>query len=101
MGPQVPKTQTLGNIISTFYNGDERTLLCSNTNQAVDQVLLKMCRELINQGKTKELEEGRIIRIGKIQNEELENEFSEFITIDAAVERKGKEFKNKWMNLNF
>ena len=28
-------------------------------------------KELIKQGKTKELEEGRIIRIGKIQNEDL------------------------------
>jgi hypothetical protein len=93
--PGTGKTQTLGNIISTFYNGNERTLLCSNTNQAVDQVLLKLCKELIKQGKTKELEEGRIIRIGKIQNEDLELEFSKFITVDAAVERKGKEFKDK------
>ena len=93
--PGTGKTQTLGNIISTFYNGNERTLLCSNTNQAVDQVLLKLCKELIKQGKTEELEDGRIIRIGKIQNEDLELEFSKFITIDAAVERKGKEFKDK------
>ena len=44
--PGTGKTQTLGALVSGFYAKDERTLICSNTNQAVDGVLLKLARNL-------------------------------------------------------
>ena len=49
--PGTGKTQTLGALIGSFYNADQKTLICSNTNQAVDQVLLKLCRQLKSEGR--------------------------------------------------
>ena len=36
--PGTGKTQTLTSLIETFCENNERTLICSNTNMAVDQV---------------------------------------------------------------
>jgi DNA polymerase III delta prime subunit len=89
--PGTGKTQTLGALIAHFYKEQERTLICSNTNQAVDQVLLKLCRELVAQGKRKDLEDGKIVRVGRISLAELEEEFSQYVTVDGIAARKGSE----------
>lgn len=89
--PGTGKTQSLGALIAYFYKMSERTLICSNTNQAVDQVLFKLCKELRKQGRMAELEDGKIVRAGHIVHDELSREFSEYITVDGISARKGAE----------
>ena len=93
--PGTGKTQSLGAIVAYFFGQEERTLVCSNTNQAVDQVLLKLCREMKKQGRLKDLEDGKIVRVGRISQKELSEEFSEYVTVDGIAERKGAELSQK------
>ncbi|MCY4177269.1 MAG: AAA domain-containing protein, partial [Endozoicomonadaceae bacterium] len=93
--PGTGKTQTLGAILAYFYRQDERTLICSNTNKAVDQVLLKLCNHMIKNGKIADLEDGKIIRIGRISQAELDEKFRQYVTVDSIVERKGYELTKK------
>ena len=67
----------------------KRVLVCSNTNQAVDQVLLKICNLF---GITHSaLQDGKVIRIGKIHHQELASKFYPFVSIEGISERKSKE----------
>ena len=93
--PGTGKTQSLGAIVAYFFGREERTLICSNTNQAVDQVLLKLCREMKKQGRLKDLEDGKIVRVGRISQKELSEEFSEYVTVDGIAQRKGAELSQK------
>ena len=93
--PGTGKTQTLGAGLSYFYDNAERSLITSNTNKAVDQVLLKLCRRLEKEGKISDLEEGKIVRVGKISHDELEKDFSTFVTVDGIVGRRGSEMQKK------
>jgi superfamily I DNA and/or RNA helicase len=84
--PGTGKTKTLGAVNETLFDDKKKVLLCSNTNQAVDQVLLKLCKKF---GVSHiALEEGQIIRIGKISHSELENNWSQYVTLDGIVDRK-------------
>ena len=58
------KTHTLAVLIENYFAKEERCLIASNTNQAVDQVLLKLCKVLGEDHKA--IREGLIIRRGKI-----------------------------------
>lgn len=93
--PGTGKTQALGTISAYFFEKEERTLVCSNTNQAVDQVLLKLCREMKKQGRLKDLEDGKIVRVGRINQKELSDEFSSYVTVDGIAERKSVELTSK------
>lgn len=97
--PGTGKTQTLGALVSGFYAKDERTLICSNTNQAVDQVLLKLARNLREQGRLGDLEDGKIVRVGRISQPELVEEFADYVTIDGIAERKGATIRSQAKNL--
>lgn len=88
--PGTGKTQTLSALIRTLYEQGKRILICSNTNQAVDQVLLKLCRAL-ESANDPALEDGAILRVGRITHPELEEQFHDFVTIDGLVERKSEE----------
>jgi hypothetical protein len=98
--PGTGKTKTLAAIISYFFKKSERTLICSNTNQAVDQVLLKLCRELEGQGNIEDLKDGKILRIGRITLKELADNFSQYVTVDGVTERKGSEITKKIKELD-
>lgn len=93
--PGTGKTKTLGSIITYFYDNLERTFICSNTNQAVDQVLLHLCKELENQNRFNDLEDGKIIRVGRIAQAELSERFSQYITVDGIADRKGSKITKK------
>lgn len=95
--PGTGKTKTLGVLIKNLFNLNEKSLIASNTNQAVDQVLLKLCQELGRDHPA--LVEGKIIRRGKIDLQELEDEWSELIDIDSITETKGKDLKIKIQHL--
>ena len=91
--PGTGKTKCLSSLISVFYDVPERTIIGSNTNQAVDQVLLKLCRDLVANGRYSELEEGKIIRVGYIQNSELLSEFGDLINLKQITERKSQKIQ--------
>ena len=96
--PGTGKTRTLGVLIKNLFHKDERTLIASNTNQAVDQVLLKLCQELGRDHPA--LKDGKIIRRGKIDLQELKEEWGDLIDIDAIVDVKGEDLREKIETLN-
>jgi hypothetical protein len=84
--PGCGKTYTLSDLVRTVFEAGQRTLICSNTNKAVDQVLLGVCRAL-GAGHTA-LDEGGIVRLGAIADDKLNAEFKERISLDEIVERR-------------
>lgn len=95
--PGTGKTKTLGALVRGLLDRGERILVCSNTNQAVDQVLLKLCREL---GPTHPfVAQGRILRVGRIANEDLERGWSEFVTLEGVVARLGRTLRAEQVTL--
>ena len=86
--PGTGKTKTLGVLIENFFAKEERSLIASNTNQAVDQVLLKLCEQL---GKDHEaIQEGYILRRGKIDLKELNQGWGDYVDLDKIVARKSE-----------
>lgn len=82
--PGTGKTQTLGAISQLLFSSGKRILICSNTNQAVDQVLKKLCETFtINHPA---LSEGKVLRIGK--SEGIPEIYNEYVTLDGIVRRK-------------
>ena len=86
--PGTGKTKSLSAVCRALIEGGKRVLLCSNTNQAVDQVLLQICERFGKQHQA--LAEGQIIRVGQIANTRLKAGWSEYITVDGIVERKSR-----------
>lgn len=99
--PGTGKTETITELLDRYYNIGKRVLLISNTNQAVDQVLLKMCDKIsgLSEGESV-LNSGKFIRMGKISKEELETKYGEFLNFDSILEKKSKEIlteKNEYI----
>jgi len=88
--PGTGKTETLGVLLANYITIQEKTLVASNTNQAVDQILLKICRLFRAQKKEDFLERGLVVRIGKIANNDLEREFGDFVIPEKIAERLSK-----------
>ena len=85
--PGTGKTATLSALVKLLYEANKRVLVCSNTNQAVDQLLHKLCKNL---GRSEpSIVDGRIVRLGRIEDE-LDKEFGEFITPERIAERKSE-----------
>ncbi|MFH1672749.1 MAG: ATP-binding protein [Pseudomonadota bacterium] len=95
--PGTGKTKTLSAVNLSLFDDKKKVLLCSNTNQAVDQVLLKLCKKFGNSHIA--LEEGQIVRIGKISHSELENNWSQYVTLDGIVARKSATLKKQKIEL--
>ena len=96
--PWTGKTQTLTSLIETFCENNERTLICSNTNMAVDQVFLKLARKEDNEN----VSQGKIIRLGRIFNDDLRDNFFDLVSLEGIADKRAKEFKteiNKLMKL--
>jgi len=90
--PGTGKTETLSALCYALIDSNKRILLCSNTNQAVDQVLLKLCNRF-NREKHPALSEGEILRVGQIAHMELKAKWGNHITIDGIVEKKSQALK--------
>jgi hypothetical protein len=86
--PGTGKTKTLSALSLALIEGSKRILLCSNTNQAVDQVLLQLCERFGKQHPA--VVDGQIIRVGQIANRRLLDGWSEHITVDGIVEGKSR-----------
>ena len=82
--PGTGKTRSLSTLNELLFDAGKRVLICSNTNQAVDQVLNSLCEVFtINH---LALAEGRVLRIGK--TDDISPEFTEYVTLDGIVRRK-------------
>ncbi|MEL6427933.1 MAG: AAA domain-containing protein [Planctomycetota bacterium] len=84
--PGTGKTKTLSSVVASLFEDGRRVLICSNTNQAVDQVLLKLCDSL---GKNHEaLEQGHVLRVGNVVHEGLIERYGDYVTPDGIVKRR-------------
>lgn len=86
--PGTGKTETLSALTRILYDQGKRILVCSNTNQAVDELLKKLC-ENMEAAKEPALADGRVLRLGLISNE-LELQFGQFITVEGIAARKSE-----------
>ncbi|MFO1188323.1 MAG: AAA domain-containing protein [Alphaproteobacteria bacterium] len=92
--PGTGKTQTLSVGIQAAFDAGKRILVCSNTNQAVDQLIYKLCRHLEHL-KHAAFEEGKVVRIGNIVLPELKNEYASYVTTDGIIERLSKGLRER------
>ena len=91
--PGCGKTMTLGAIVHSAFNSGKRTLICSNTNKAVDQVLYKICETLTHEHPA--MAEGKVVRLGRIADDKLESKYRKYVAIDEIVERRLIDLKGK------
>ena len=91
--PGCGKTRTLGEIVRSAFEGGKRTLICSNTNKAVDQVLYQICKALGREHVA--MEEGRIVRLGRVADDKLKSEFYQFVTVEGIVERRSADLESE------
>lgn len=96
--PGTGKTFTIGSFINRSFDIGKRILIVSNTNQAVDQVILKLCEELTLNHEA--IRNGRILRIGKISLTKLEEKWGKHVSIDSIVEKKSEEYSAKKEEIN-
>jgi hypothetical protein len=91
--PGTGKTFTLSRVSDLLFAAGKRTLICSNTNQAVDQVLYALCRALTPQHPA--MDAGQVVRIGKIAFEELNRDYHAYVTLEGITERKSASLKQR------
>lgn len=87
--PGTGKTDTLSSLVRILYDKGKRILICSNTNQAVDQLLLQLCSNTSDADESA-LKDGHVLRLGRVEHDELRRRFEEFITVEAIVARKSE-----------
>jgi DNA polymerase III delta prime subunit len=98
--PGTGKTSTLAVLIEELLAGNKRTLICSNTNKAVDQVLRRFCKKLSEKHpacreKHPAVEEGRIVRLGRIADDELKANYANYVTLDGIVVRPSRDLQRR------
>jgi hypothetical protein len=87
--PGTGKTFTLGELTRILYEQGEKVAICSHSNQAVDQLLLKLCETL---GKAhRALLDGHVVRLGRAEHQQLAAEWENLISVPAIADRKGRE----------
>jgi len=86
--PGTGKTFCVSKIIEAFYYAKKRVLLVSNTNAAVDIVILNLGDRLYKTDK--DFNEGSVLRYGDIVNETLNRKYAEYVNVDKAAERLSK-----------
>lgn len=89
--PGTGKTQTIARIIEGFLDKNLSTLLISHTNAATDGALLNVVKHLESKD---EYRDGRILREGTIQNDELNNQY-DMVKPEIVLEKKGFPIKNE------
>lgn len=78
--PGTGKTETLSAVVEALFGSEKRILICSNTNQAVDQLIFKLCMRLGKDDPA--LTEGKVVRIGRISLDKLA-ENNKFVTLEG------------------
>lgn len=83
--PGTGKTFTLTSVIASLCAAQKRSLICSTTHRAVDQVLLKIC-QMASKENNEMLASGKVLRIGKIEHPDL-LKYADFISVEGVVKR--------------
>ncbi|WP_019227243.1 AAA domain-containing protein [Sedimentibacter sp. B4] len=96
--PGTGKTTVISELLFQLFCSGKRTLIVSNTNQAVDQVLYKLCNELTSDNEA--ISGGKVLRVGKITLNELESEWGNYITEKCIIENKTKQIMSEIIDLN-
>jgi hypothetical protein len=89
--PGTGKTHSLSALNEVLLDSDKRILICSNTNQAVDQLLISLCKTLTTSHPA--LADGKVLRIGKADG--ILSEYVEYVTLDGIVRRKSVEAQHR------
>jgi len=102
--PGTGKTRTLSVVLRALLHAEKRTLICSNTNQAVDQVLAKLCETLSDSENgmpngIEALEFGRIVRVGPRDPNGPLAKWDEWISVESIARRKTKSLQDKIADL--
>ena len=95
--PGCGKTMTLSAIVHSAFDGGKRTLICSNTNKAVDQVLYKICEALTHEHPA--MEGGKVVRLGRIADDKLASKYGKYVAIDEVAEQRSAWLEKKRVNL--
>ncbi len=99
MGPPgCGKTMTLGQIVRAAFEGKRRVLVCSNTNKAVDQLLYRVCHSLGTEHDA--MENGQVVRLGRIADDRLRDEYAQYVTVDGIVERRSRELNRRRVDID-
>lgn len=94
--PGCGKSTTLAKIVHSTFKDNQRTLICSNTNKAVDEVLLKICEVLGLEHQA--MVEGKIVRLGRVVHDKLTG-YLDYVTVDGIAERRSADLKEKKQQL--
>ena len=89
--PGTGKTRSLSTLNELLFDAGKRLLICSNTNQAVDQVLIDLCTTLKTTHPA--LVDGRVLRIGRTEG--IPPEFTDFVTLNGIVRRKSVDLQRR------
>ncbi len=89
--PGTGKTQTLSAVVEALFNAEKRILICSNTNNAVDQLLMKLCERL--QRDHPALVDGKVLRVPRISLQALRDQYEDLITVEGITDRLSRDLK--------
>lgn len=89
--PGTGKTQTLSAAVEALFDAEKRILICSNTNNAVDQLLLKLCERLGRDHPA--LVEGKVVRVPRISLQALREDYEDLITVEGITDRLSRDLK--------
>jgi hypothetical protein len=87
--PGTGKTRTIGTIAQSLMQERRSVLVVSHTNTAVDQAIMHVATA-IKSSDPKQLEDGAVVRIGKVSDEKLIKEYPE-VLIEYQVARQSKD----------
>lgn len=98
--PGTGKTKTLAAVVRLLYEANHRCLICSTTNQAVDQILLKVCESLAgtdpkDAGRVEALHEGWIVRVGAMGSNGPLSPWFEWVSIAGVTSRKTRALRDE------
>ena len=82
--PGTGKTTTLAALVEALYAAGKRVLVCSNTNRAVDEVLVRLCRHLGRDHAA--FAQGHVLRQGRTKAEDLGGS-ADLLLLDNIVAR--------------
>ncbi len=96
--PGTGKTLTLAHIVEAYYRAGLRVLIVSNTNQAVDALLEKLCERL--KGTCEAFENGSVLRFGQMVKEELKARFGDYVDTALIVARLSEPLEKEKLDLH-
>lgn len=98
--PGTGKTRALGVLTRLLFDSGKRVLICSNTNQAVDQLLLQLCKQMKDANEPA-LFDGKVLRLGRIDHDELEESFHDLISVEGIVARRSQAMSRRKAEVEF